>query len=225
MKRGLPVIWKKPIVLMCLTICMSPLFSRERMLDVLYLKDGSVVRGTILGETRSGSVRIRDIDGNVSVHPGDAVIRIAEEPGHDIYSGVIRNKKSPWLAFGLSYLFPGLGQYYNGEVRKGILQEVLVIGGLVLAFSDAGWKWEYDYYYDEYNWAKTRVETGWYWIGVCAAAGGTLWSVIDAPVSANRINSEIRYGHLFEYPVNGNTLGFDIAPRSGGLGARLAFHF
>ena len=33
----------------------------------------------------------------------------------------IPNEKSPWLAFLLSYMFPGGGQIYNGQPVKGLL--------------------------------------------------------------------------------------------------------
>ncbi|MCI0693192.1 hypothetical protein L0337_14455 [candidate division KSB1 bacterium] len=39
-----------------------------------------------------------------------------------------RDEKSPVLAFVMSCLVPGAGQYYNGDIAKGVIQEVLVVG-------------------------------------------------------------------------------------------------
>jgi TM2 domain-containing membrane protein YozV len=44
----------------------------------------------------------------------------------------VGEKKNPVFAAGLSLLFPGLGQVYNGETGKGILVLFLVLAGLLV---------------------------------------------------------------------------------------------
>jgi len=47
-------------------------------------------------------------------------------------SASVGEKKNPVFAAGLSLLFPGLGQVYNGETGKGILVLFLVFAGLLV---------------------------------------------------------------------------------------------
>lgn len=47
-------------------------------------------------------------------------------------SAPVGEKKNPVFAAGLSLLFPGLGQVYNGETGKGILVLFLVLAGLLV---------------------------------------------------------------------------------------------
>ena len=89
------------------------------------------------------------------------------------------SEKSPWLAFGLSYLFPGLGQLYNGEYLKAVLfPTFFCIGAGLMVMSSPGADFE-----------GQKVGPTLY-PGIVLAGGSYLWSLIDAPVSANRINDE-----------------------------------
>lgn len=47
-------------------------------------------------------------------------------------NGANNDMKNPTLAAILSFLFMGLGQFYNGEVKKGIIFLVLYIISIVL---------------------------------------------------------------------------------------------
>ena len=47
-------------------------------------------------------------------------------------NGANNDMKNPTLAAILSFLFMGLGQFYNGEVKKGIIFLVLYIVSIVL---------------------------------------------------------------------------------------------
>ena len=106
-------------------------------------------------------------------------------PNFSVLSYINRNQneeistKSPWLAFGLSYLFPGLGQLYNGEYLKAFLfPTFFCIGAGLVVFSSPGADFE-------------GQEPGpILYAGMVLAGGSYLWSLIDAPISANRINEE-----------------------------------
>lgn len=99
----------------------------------------------------------------------------------------IYNKKSPWLAFGLAMSWPGLGQVYNGEYGKlAILYGVAILGaGLFLIGLGKS------------NYGTSKPETSN--IPSIFAGGGLvlfflawLYSVVDAPISANKINERNR---------------------------------
>jgi TM2 domain-containing membrane protein YozV len=144
-------------------------------------------------------------------------------------------KKSPFLAFGMSFLVPGLGQYYNGHVLKGLVQEVLIGGGILLA-GLAGEKHVqrqdqyYDYYYNNYYYYyyMTHEQTAWLPIGLGLAGAAVLWSWIDAPISAGKINRK-RAGlsaHMMEFRLGKEEyLGLDIRPIYKGYAATLSFNF
>ncbi len=91
-------------------------------------------------------------------------------------------RKSPAHAFVLSLIVPGLGQHYNGQHGKGALQEVLFVGG-VFAFAGGlavGWNDPSE------GGAAALCATG-----AIMTVGSYVWSVVDAPASANRINKEL----------------------------------
>lgn len=209
-------------VVMLFFLITSALFAQQRMQDVVYLKDGSIIHGTIIEQVPNVSLKVQTKDGNVFVYSMDNVLKITKEPYKGLYEGEVRWHKSPGLAFALSFLFPGIGQYYNGDVTKGVIQEVLYVGGWVLFFA-LGTEEVEGYYYD---YTET---TAWWWIGLGLASGSALWSMIDAPISANKINKKSGryndYGHLLEFNQGKNVIGFDLGPTREGLGAKISYHF
>lgn len=140
----------------------------------------------------------------------------------------VPGKKNAGMAFALSALLPGLGQYYNGEPVKGVIQEALFFGGFVVAAS-AGIadKKTYDPVRNDST-NKTSV-TGYLPMGLILSEVGWMWSWIDAPFSASRINKqklkELREGHLLEYGNERYVLGLDVAPRRRGFSAKATLHF
>jgi hypothetical protein len=72
-------------IIMCLTFSLlsKPLFAQETLQDVVYLKDGSVVRGTIVEQIPGISIKIRTNDGSEFVYKMDLISRITKEaPRH-----------------------------------------------------------------------------------------------------------------------------------------------
>jgi len=95
--------------------------------------------------------------------------------------------KSPWVAFFLSYIIPGSGQIYNGEILKGLAFTGTFFLGAAIALIPAigatsGSDWPTASY-----------------IGFGIAGVSYVWQLIDAPVSANRINEE---NNLSFYKLN-----------------------
>lgn len=196
----------------------------QQMQDVIYLKNGSIIRGTIVEQIPSVSVKIQTKDGNVFVFKMEEIEKITKEAGKGVSGTRMQGDKNPGLAFVLSFLVVGLGQHYNGEYTKGIIQEVVAIGGMVLFWTTWEDVWYYDWYWEQYYYEGEEPSTlSWIGLGVASAAG--LWSMIDAPMSASRINKEQSYGHMIEFNKDTYVLGIDIGPTKKGVGAELTLHF
>jgi hypothetical protein len=80
-------------------------------------------------------------------------------------------RKSPFLAWFLSWLYPGIGQFYNGQAGKGIAMTAVATGGFGLCIA-----------------AVQKEDDNLGAIGALVLTGVALWSMIDAPVSAGKIN-------------------------------------
>ena len=93
------------------------------------------------------------------------------------------SRKSPWLAFFLSLFLPTSGQIYNGDYTKALIQAGLMLGGgglvTTMACVECG-----DY---------GTAQTGLLIAGAAMLFSGYFWSIIDAPMSANKINDELNY--------------------------------
>lgn len=76
--------------------------------------------------------------------------------------------KNPGIAIVLSFFFPGLGQLYNGEIKKGILFIVCYAISIVLMFVI---------------------------IGFFTAFIVWIWAMVDANSSAKRINLSLAAGN------------------------------
>ncbi len=99
----------------------------------------------------------------------------------------VESRKSPWLAFGLSFLIPGAGQAYNGQWAKG----GLMFGGVaafaaVMASND---DCDFVYY-------TPQAPCGVFLASLVGAGLFALWSWIDAPRTANAINRRIDAGEV-----------------------------
>lgn len=103
-------------------------------------------------------------------------------------------QKSPLTAFVLSALLPGAGQYYNDQLPKGVIQFVISLGGYAafyLALEDNVVFWGSEYDVDDDD-AMGRI-------GLLIGFSAHLWSIIDAPISANNINKQNQLQvHLIE---------------------------
>ena len=156
--------------------------------DEVHLDDGSVIKGSILEMIPGETIKVEMADGSVFVYDMDEVSRVAKERISEIRPSqppplpprpaLSLSRKSPWAAFGLSFLIPGAGQFYNGQSGKGLAFLGWWLGGA----------WLYGPAWDgKYRWSEsTRVETGAVFMLM-----SSLISMVDAPVSANRINRKV----------------------------------
>ena len=216
------------ILLTCLTAfaMTSQAFAQQmqQMEDVVHLKNGGLIRGTIIEEVVGESLKIRTRDGNVFVYTMDEIAKMSREPVMRMRGRIGVQEKNPWLAFGLSALITGGGQFYNGQHSKGVAQlggGILGIGLMVSAIED-----DYETAYGDL--IDPDDDDGKAVLGLLLWFGSSLWSMIDAPISANSINQQNQqpsYGHLIELGGSRATLGVDPDVSHKNLGTRLTLHF
>ncbi len=194
--------------------------AQEGYEDVVYLKDGSVIRGLIIEQIPNVSIKIRTMDRNIFVYKIEDVLKMTKEPSFQRFQK--EGEKSPALACVLSLLFPGLGQYYNGDVTKGLIQDGLVVaGGTMLLLGG---------HVDNKYGGSSMNSPAVFATGVAFVFGSSLWSIIDAPISASNKNKKQRsssfYGHLYEFGTDqGYVFGVDVGKVESGIGPRVTFHF
>ena len=212
----------------------SPLLA-QKIEDVIHLKNGETVRGTIIEQIPGESLKIQTADGSVFVYTIYEIAEISREPVMKMEEGFIKaKKKNPWLASGLSLLIPGTGQFYNDQHKKGLPQLGVAIAGAGLmwwAVRDNYESWES---YEEnpswnpLDWIDEDGDDKLFYFGTPLWLGSLVWSVIDANLSANRINQEGEqpdFGHLLELDTGQVTLGVDPVFGRYGPGAKLMLHF
>jgi len=165
-------------------------FAQEKALeDVVYLKNGSIIRGTIIEQVTGESLKIETKDGNVFTFSEDEISRIAKEEMKGAIleerKDPIGSKKEPALAMVISLLLPGGGQFYNGEYKKGAIQMGMFFGGAIIMFAFYPKEILFGDDNDEFT-GEDAVAL----LGGLIAMGGYIWSLYDAPKSASRINKE-----------------------------------
>lgn len=72
----------KKIILsfMCLIFILGSTFSQNNFEEVVYLKNGSVIRGTIIEQIPNQTLKIQTKDGNVFVYQYNEIIKTTKEP-------------------------------------------------------------------------------------------------------------------------------------------------
>lgn len=208
-------------IVILVAICVSVMPSRGlaqdgELQDVVYLKNGSVVRGIIFEQVPLEKLKIRTADGSIFVFQMSEIERITREaPVTPEPVGPMKSKKDPALACLFSFLLPGTGQFYNGEVGKGAIMLGVSLAGATLMLYSLG----------DDLWNDDRSDDNAAF-GAVLLLGAWAWSVIDAPISASRINRE---NGLASLPIIGDDLVVTFAgPSLHGRptpGVRLAWRF
>jgi len=162
------------LALLAFVFISSLAFAQSNLQDVVYLKNGSVIRGVIIEQVPNQSIKLQTADRNVFVYRMDEIERLTREPrlGQSGNMSSVEKAKSPVLAWGLSFLMPGVGQFYNGDVGKGIVFLGTYVAGqgfMLYGLTDPF----RDYLVP---------------IGLIIASSSWIWAQIDAPIITNRIN-------------------------------------
>ena len=197
---------KRFLLVLTIVLSASFTFAQTSLQDVVYLKNGSIIRGDIIEMVPSETVKIMTADGCVFIYDFADVEKFTKEkPMH--YGKTTVDKKSPWAAGIMSYFIPGLGQFYNGEERKGWIDLGTQVGGYAATLAGLGLTMEYsgydDYYYGEdgtmiYEYKegnKFLSTTGvvLFTAGIITIYANTIHSIVDAVKSSKRINAENGY--------------------------------
>jgi TM2 domain-containing membrane protein YozV len=198
-------------------ICSATLIAQSATDDVIYLKNGSVIRGSIIEQIPNQTLKIQTKDGSVFVFKYNEIDKITKEQSAQVsrQSANYKTKKDPTLSFVLSFLIPGAGQVYNEQVTKGVIQFLGAAAGYTTFFiakphNAEVWVYDYYNYYGGYwEWQK-KGNAGISWLGFFVGFGCHVWSMVDAPTTSNKINKEKGYSAI-AIPLRKN-LGLYISP-------------
>jgi TM2 domain-containing membrane protein YozV len=176
-------------------VSMGPAQDSEEVTDGFQRVDGSSLKKTI------GTAMVTS---GAAMDDSLALRRLTAELA--VQSGVAKN---PELAMALSVLVPGLGQVYNGEVLKGAAVMAGFLGSIAgcIAVGIGG--------------THDSIGTKG-WIGVGMVATSYLWGVIDAPLSATRIDRERSGGtphSLLEFHTGDHAIAFTAGISRGAINA------
>ena len=115
-------------------------------------------------------------------------------------------RKKPGIAIVLSIFLTGGGQYYNEQYMKGAAFTITTYSGALLMIANA------DLGLGDGCVDCNETLGG---VGALMFLGGFLWSIIDAPISANRINRRNQQ----------SAVGFDISIARRTIVPRLSYRF
>ena len=146
-------------------------------IDVVYLKNGSIIKGIVIEIIPNETIKIEIADGSIFVYPIDEVERIEKI---EVVDKKLRTKvklKSAGTARFIS-LTTGLfvlggGQLYNGQYAKAVGYAFLGFGAETFIFIGV-------------NARQDSIVAA----GLLMMISGYMYSVLDAGDSANRINTE-----------------------------------
>ena len=187
---------KRTILFLVCLMGMTFAFAQGNMQDVVYLKNGSVIRGEIIEMVSGETVKIMTVDGSVFVHDFADVEKFTKEQPKEAAPTANFEKKSPWLSGVLSLFIPGLGQFYNGEHRKGWVDLATGLGGVAGMYTGAYmilWGAEYEYQFNEPKDEMIMTGTVLMLAGMGVALVNGIHSIVDAAKSSNRLNAENGY--------------------------------
>ena len=179
---------------------MTVAFAQTSLQDVVYLKNGSIIRGDIIEMVPGETVKIMTADGSVFVHDYADVERFSKErPGKVTHTPVISSnaysveEKSPWMSGFLSLCIPGLGQFYNGEMQKGWTDLATSLGGYIGMYAGSymvSWATASQLESGEINYGLAVTGVVCVYAGFGVLIVNSLHSAIDAVKSSKRINAE-----------------------------------
>jgi TM2 domain-containing membrane protein YozV len=174
----------------------SGIMAQQNSDDVVYLKNGSIIKGTIIEQIPGKTIKIQTQDGNIFVYGFDDIAKITKEQSvkqASVISGP--GPKNTGVAFVLSWLVPGAGQVYNNQPIKGAIQFGICATGYILFATQLPYTKDVYVDYGSYSTWEERDfgNAGTAWTGFAVALGCHIWSMIDAPVTASRLNKKLGY--------------------------------
>lgn len=171
--------------------------------EVVYLKNGSVIRGIIVEQIPNETLRIRTRGGSEFVFQMSEVLKITKElpvveppsqqdqsPPVQLPPGGYIRQKDPTIAFLLSFLISGGGQFYTenyGEGAAHLIVQIVSFGLIVGALEDND-AWGRDYDGDDSIGA----------VGVLVLLTNWIYSMGTAPGQARAFNERQQAVSLIE---------------------------
>ncbi len=176
---------KKIILLLAgIILSCSLLSAQQKGNNVIYGKNGAIIRGTIIEQIPGESYKIQTADGNIVVFKADEVEKVEFEPITQPKvdsKGKAIKEKSPALAFACSFILPGLGQIINGDTGLGIGLMAGSICGVIAMYAGSFMAQ-----------GGNEAGGGVFLLGMVTSLGCGLYSMIQAPIAASRYNR--KYG-------------------------------
>ncbi len=99
----------------------------------------------------------------------------------------LMGRRDPAISFLLSVFIPGAGQVNNGQTGKGVIMFTSTLFGGLLWHAAVE-----DNYERAFGSVDPENDDGLEKVGAVFLLGGWLWSIIDAPISAGKINEQNR---------------------------------
>ena len=182
-------------VILVLSVLVLSLFTtkalaKTQMLDVIHLTNGSVVVGEIIEIIPNQTVKLKTHvldnsyqgifflqepdEGELKIYPFEQIEKMSKikVKFRNRTTATVRAALLPSIPF-LYPIFPGWGQFYNGQQDKGIGFLILSVSGIFIMFSG----------FDDDPPDNVTAATG-----ASIIIGSYIWSVIDANLSAKKIN-------------------------------------
>jgi len=145
------------------------------MNEVVYLKNGGILRGVIIEQVPNTSLKVQMRDKSIVACRYDEVEKITKENVY-LTDSAHATRKPAW-AWMWSFFFPGAGQIYNGQILKGT---VMMVSGIILTqFRGDIIHLMREAFDGEIGSIVIFILVILLWI----------WSQIDAPVFANKLNN------------------------------------
>lgn len=118
----------------CLLVFAVGVSAQQFQEDVVYLKDGSVIRGVIVYQVSDEPLKIRIQGGSVLVIDRADVLNIVKEVPMQSPM-VLKPEKDPAVAFMLSFLIIGTGQIYTEEYGQAFLHWLIAGACISLVYT------------------------------------------------------------------------------------------
>ena len=176
--------------ILILSVFTTKALAKTKMVDVIHLTDGGVVVGEIIEIIPNQTVKLKTHvldnsyqgifflqepdEGELKIYPFEQIEKMSkiEVKFRNRTTATVRAALLPSIPF-LYPIFPGWGQFYNGQQDKGIGFLILSISGIFIMSSG----------FEDDPPDNVTAATG-----ASIIIGSYIWSVIDANLSAKKIN-------------------------------------
>lgn len=207
---------KRFIFAACFFLFATTGYAQQISLDVVYLKDGSIIQGVIIEQIPDDTLKIQIQGGSVFVFKMADVLRINRTYKSTQIHGYQVGRKEPVVGCLLSLLVPGAGQLYNEDFGgAGLFFGSFMVGSIVF-FSSLE--------QDAIGWHVPDSNKTIATLGLVSMLTASIGSMIDAAITAQEINKRLEK-HVTLLQFDNILLTLDPLPVRGDYGAMLSFRF